>query len=87
LITVLSCEAAYAARNLSDRATTQKGARNAELVARERYRTLIALAPSNIQYRRAFAWSHMMECYCFESTGENEAARQATKPERFRLKR
>jgi tRNA A-37 threonylcarbamoyl transferase component Bud32 len=75
----LLSDAADAARNLSYRATTQKGSRDAELVARERYRTLIALDPSNVQFRRGFAWSHMMECYYLESAGENEAARQAFK--------
>ncbi|HZL44504.1 MAG TPA: protein kinase [Verrucomicrobiae bacterium] len=73
--------AAQAAQNLSYRVAyvSQKRSRDAELIARERYRTLTALDPSNVSWRYGFVSSHMMECYYFEGTGENELARQALK--------
>jgi tetratricopeptide (TPR) repeat protein len=77
----LLADAAEAAQNLSYRLspTSAKRARDAELIARERFRLLTSLDPANADWRLGFAMSHMMECYYFESTGENEAARQALK--------
>jgi serine/threonine protein kinase len=75
----LLADAAEAARNLSYRVSgvSQKRARDAELVARERYRLLTRLDPSNKEWRRSFAMTHMMECYYLESDGQVELARQA----------
>ena len=52
-------------------------ARDAELIARERYRTLTTLDPSNADWRHHFAMAHMMECYYLEGDGQIEAAREA----------
>jgi serine/threonine protein kinase/tetratricopeptide (TPR) repeat protein len=77
----LLARAARAEQFLSYRvsAISQKRARDAELAARERYRTLVELDPSNADWRYNFAMTHMMECYYLESAGELEAARQALK--------
>ena len=77
----LLADAAEAALNLSYRLspTSAKRARDAELIARERYRLLTSLDPANANWRHGFAMSHMMECYYLEAAGENEAARQALK--------
>jgi serine/threonine protein kinase len=77
----LLADAAAAARNLSYRvsSTSQKRARDAELIARERYRTLTSLDSANTDWQYDFAMSHMMECYYLESTGQIELARTALK--------
>jgi tetratricopeptide (TPR) repeat protein len=77
----LLADAADAARNLSYRAASisKKRSRDAELIARERYRTLTALDPANAEWRYNFAMTHMMECYYLEGDGQIEAARQAFK--------
>jgi tetratricopeptide (TPR) repeat protein len=77
----LLADAAEAARNLSYRVSylSQKRSRDAELVARERYRLLTSLDPSNATWRRDFAMCHMMECYYLEGEQQHELARQAFK--------
>jgi len=77
----LLANAAEAAQNLSYRvaSVSQKRSRDAEWVARERYRLLTALDPSNADWRYHFAMTHMMECYYLEGCGEIESARQAFK--------
>jgi hypothetical protein len=77
----LLADAAEAARNLSYRVSylSQKRARDAELIARERYRLLTSLDPSNVTWRHDFAMSHMMECYYLEESQQFESARQAFK--------
>ena len=77
----LLADAAAAAQNLSYRVSSlsQKRSRDAELVARERYRTLTSLDPANADWRYNFALTHMMECYYLESEGQIELARQALK--------
>jgi serine/threonine protein kinase/tetratricopeptide (TPR) repeat protein len=79
-LTLLS-QAASAAQNLSYRIAyaSPKRSRDAELVARERYRTLTALDPSNADWRHGFVMTHMMECYYLEGTADIEATRQALK--------
>jgi serine/threonine protein kinase/tetratricopeptide (TPR) repeat protein len=71
-------EAAMASKMLSYRATRARS-RDAELIARERYRLLTMLDPSNAQWKREFARVHMMECYYLWDAGQNEAARAAFK--------
>ena len=73
----LLANAAEAAQNLSYRVGDLKRARDAELVARERYRLLTSLDPSNADWRYHFAMTHMMECYYLEGFGDIETARQA----------
>ncbi len=75
----LLANAAEAAKNLSYRVSylSQKRSRDAELIARERYRLLTMLDPSNKEWRYNFAMTHMMECYFLEGDGQIEAARQA----------
>jgi hypothetical protein len=77
----LLSQAASAAQALSYRVSyiSQKRSRDAELVARERYRTLTALDPSNADWRHGFVMTHMMECYYLEGTGDIAATRQALK--------
>ncbi len=77
----LLADAAEAARNLSYRVSSvsQKRSRDAELIARERYRTLTTLDPANADWRYSFAMTHMMECYYLEGDGRIEEARQALK--------
>jgi hypothetical protein len=77
----LLADAADAARNLSYRVSSisQERSRDAELIARERYRTLTALDPANADWRYNYALTHMMECYYLESEGQIEPARQALK--------
>jgi serine/threonine protein kinase len=74
-------DAAEAARNLSYRVSSvsQERSRDAELVARERYRLLTTLDPANADWRYDYAMTHMMECYYLEGDGQIEAARQALK--------
>jgi serine/threonine protein kinase len=74
-------QAAEAAQNLSYRVSpiSQKRSRDAELIARERFRLLTTLDPSNADWRYNFAMTHMMECYYLEGDGQLEAARQALK--------
>jgi serine/threonine protein kinase len=74
-------EAAEAARYLSYRVSpiSQKRSRDAELVARERYRLLTMLDPANANWRYDYAMTHMMECYYLEGDGQIDAARQALK--------
>src|SRR5262249_55567534 len=67
------------ARNLSYRTPSRPRSREAELLARERYRTLTTLDPSNADWRYGYVASHMMECYYYEATGEIEKAREALK--------
>jgi serine/threonine protein kinase/tetratricopeptide (TPR) repeat protein len=75
----LLADAANAEKFLSYRISpvSQKRAREAELVARDRYRTLAELDPSNAEWRYNFAMTHMMECYYLEAEGQLESARQA----------
>src|SRR5262249_15289341 len=77
----LLARAADAEKYLSYRVSpvSLKRARDAELMARERYRTLSELDPANASFRYNFAMTHMMECYYLESAGQIEAARQALK--------
>ena len=77
----LLADAGEAAMNLSYRVSvfSLQRARDAELIARERYRTLTTLDPSNADWRHHFAMAHMMECYYLEGDGQIEAARQAFK--------
>jgi tRNA A-37 threonylcarbamoyl transferase component Bud32 len=77
----LLADAGEAAMNLSYRvaAFSQRRSRDAELIARERYRTLTTLDPANADWRHHFAMAHMMECYYLEGDGQIEAARQALK--------
>ena len=77
----LLADAGEAAMNLSYRVSvfSQRRARDAELIARERYRTLTTLDPANADWRRYFVMAHMMECYYLEGDGQIEAARQAFK--------
>jgi eukaryotic-like serine/threonine-protein kinase len=77
----LLADAGEAAMNLSYRvsAISQQRSRDAELIARERYRTLTTLDPANADWRYHFAMAHMMECYYLEGDGQIEAARQAVK--------
>ncbi|MFO1475688.1 MAG: serine/threonine-protein kinase [Verrucomicrobiota bacterium] len=77
----LLADAADAARNLSYRVSSvsQKSSRDAELVARERYRLLTSLDPANVKWRYNYAMTHMMECYYLESQGQIEPTRQAFK--------
>jgi serine/threonine protein kinase len=77
----LLARAADAEKFLSYRVSpvSQKRARDAELIARERYHTLAELDPANAGWRYNFAMTHMMECYYLESKGQIEAARQALK--------
>ncbi len=77
----LLARAATAEKFLSYRVSpiSQKRSRDAELVARERYRLLVELDPSNADWRYNFAMAHMMECYYLESAGQIEAARTALK--------
>jgi tetratricopeptide (TPR) repeat protein len=77
----LLADAGEAAMNLSYRVSpiSQRRSRDAELIARERYRTLTMLDPANADWRYHFAKSHMMECYYLEGDGQIEAARQAFK--------
>jgi hypothetical protein len=77
----LLADAADAARNLSYRVSpiSQERSRDAELVARERYRTLTMLDPANADWRYNYAMTHMMECYYLEGDGQIESARQALK--------
>jgi serine/threonine protein kinase len=77
----LLARAASAEKFLSYRVSSisQKRARDAELMAREHYRKLMELDPSNNDWRYNFAMTHMMECYYLQSVGEFEAARQALK--------
>jgi tetratricopeptide (TPR) repeat protein len=58
-------------------AVSQKRARDAELVARERFHLLTQLDPSNAHWRQRYAMTHMMECYYLQSDGQVDAARQA----------
>jgi tetratricopeptide (TPR) repeat protein len=75
----LLAAAAEAAQNLSYRVShlSQKRSRDAELLARERYRLLTSLDPSNATWRHDFAMCHMMECYYLEEIQQVESARQA----------
>ena len=75
----LLADAGEAAMNLSYRVSpiSQQRSRDAELIARERYRTLTTLDPANANWRYHFAMAHMMECYYLEGDGQIEAARQA----------
>jgi serine/threonine protein kinase len=77
----LLADAGEAAMNLSYRVASisQKHSRDAELIARERYRLLTTLDPSNTDWRYSFVKAHMMECYYLEGDGQIEAARQAFK--------
>ncbi|MGP8053362.1 MAG: protein kinase domain-containing protein, partial [Limisphaerales bacterium] len=77
----LLADAGEAAINLSYRVSvfSQKRSRDAELIARERYRTLTTLDPANADWRHHFVMAHMMECYYLEGDGQIEAARQAFK--------
>jgi serine/threonine protein kinase len=77
----LLADAGEAAMNLSYRVSvfSQQRSRDAELIARERYRTLTTLDPANADWRYHFAMAHMMECYYLEGDGQIEAARQAFK--------
>ena len=77
----LLADAGEAAMNLSYRvsAISQLRSRDAELIARERYRTLTTLDPANADWRYHFVQAHMMECYYLEGDGQIEAARQAFK--------
>jgi serine/threonine protein kinase len=77
----LLADAADAARNLSYRVSSisPERSRDAEWVARERYRTLTTLDPANADWRYNYALTHMMECYYLEANGQIEAARQALK--------
>jgi serine/threonine protein kinase len=77
----LLADAAEAAKNFSYRVSSvsQKRSRDAELVARERYRTLTTLDPANADWRYSFAMTHMMECYYLEGDSQIELARQALK--------
>jgi serine/threonine protein kinase len=77
----LLADAGEAAMNLSYRISvfSQQRSRDAELIARERYRTLTTLDPSNADWRHHFVMAHMMECYYLEGDGQIEAARQAFK--------
>jgi tetratricopeptide (TPR) repeat protein len=77
----LLADAGDAAMNLSYRVSpiSQRRSRDAELIARERYRTLTTLDPANADWRYHFAKAHMMECYYLEGDGQIEAARQAFK--------
>ena len=77
----LLADAGEAAMNLSYRvsAISQQRSRDAELIARERYRTLTTLDPANADWRHHFVMAHMMECYYLEGDGQIEAARQAIK--------
>ncbi|HEY5298299.1 MAG TPA: protein kinase [Verrucomicrobiae bacterium] len=77
----LLADAAEAAKNLSYRVSSisLKRSRDAELVARERYRILTSLDPANADWRYSFAMTHMMECYYLEGEGQIELARQALK--------
>ncbi len=77
----LLANAAEAAKNLSYRVSSisQKRSRDAELVARERYRILTTLDPANADWRYNYAMTHMMECYYLEGDGQIEPARQALK--------
>jgi tetratricopeptide (TPR) repeat protein len=77
----LLADAGEAAMNLSYRVSpiSQWRSRDAELIARERYRTLTTLDPANADWRYHFAKAHMMECYYLEGDGQIEAARQAFK--------
>ena len=78
---ILLADAGEAAMNLSYRvsAISQQRSRDAELIARERYRTLTTLDPANADWRHHFVMAHMMECYYLEGDGQIEAARQAIK--------
>ncbi len=75
----LLADAGESAMNLSYRVSpiSQQRSRDAELIARERYRTLTTLDPANANWRYHFAMAHMMECYYLEGDGQIEAARQA----------
>ena len=77
----LLASAAETEQNLSYRVSTSslKRARDAELVARERYRLLTTLDPSNADWRHHFVMTHMMECYYIEDYGDIATARQAFK--------
>src|SRR5665213_808200 len=77
----LLAAAAEAAQNFSYRVSSisQRRSRDAELIARERYRILTSLDPANADWRYHFAMTHMMECYYLESDGQIELARQAFK--------
>ena len=77
----LLANAAEAAKNLSYRVSSisQKRSRDAELVARERYRILTTLDPANADWQYDYAMAHMMECYYLEGDGQIELARQALK--------
>jgi hypothetical protein len=77
----LLANAAEAAKNLSYRVSSisQKRSRDAELIARERYRILTTLDPANADWRYDYAMAHMMECYYLEGDGQIELARQALK--------
>jgi len=77
----LLADAGEAAMNLSYRVSvfSQQRSRDAELIARERYRTLTTLDPANADWRHHFVMAHMMECYYLEGDGQIEAARQAIK--------
>jgi serine/threonine protein kinase len=74
-------DAANAARIFSYRvaAVSAERSRDAELIARERYRTLITIDPTNAAWRHQYAWTHMMECYYFQRAGRQEEARAAFK--------
>ena len=77
----LLADAGEAAMNLSYRVSyiSQRRSRDAELIARERFRTLTTLDPANADWRYHFVMAHMMECYYLEGEGQIEAARQAIK--------
>jgi hypothetical protein len=63
---------------LGNSAISSQEAREAELAAREGYRTLVARFPESDAYRFLFAETHRMECYThFAWDGQVEAARAA----------